>query len=369
VIAGVAGGLADRIGVSPLLVRLLFVVAALGAGAGLLLYLALWWLLPREDLPESGSEEFLRRFLRAPAWAGRIILIAGVAVVASQIAPDPYGSGWSPPLVIGAVLVAVGVALFRQDLVRDRGGDSALRPPVGPGQPPTASLDTDVLLDRPVEASVPGRDRPRRERSRLGVLTAGSSMIALSLAVLLDGVGAIRLDVGRFPALALVVVGAGLLVGAWWGRARGAIALGLVLLPIALVLSLIHQPFGGVIGSRALSPGRREPFPGSQEVLAGQLVVDLMRQDLARSTHVLEIEMGAGSVDVVVPIDVTLRLAAEVGMGALSVPGEREHVGVDLSRELTIPGRPGGGVLILTVDQGVGRVEVRRQEPLTVRSR
>ena len=112
IVAGVAGGVADALGVNPLWVRLAFLVLTLGAGAGVLLYLALWWLLPREDMQESGSEEFLRRFPKAPTWAGRVVLIVGVGVLASQIAPNPYQPHWSPPLVLGFVLIALGIALF-----------------------------------------------------------------------------------------------------------------------------------------------------------------------------------------------------------------------------------------------------------------
>lgn len=359
IVAGVAGGLADVLGVDPLWVRLGFLVLAFGAGAGVLLYLTLWWLLPREDMQESGSEEFLRRFPRAPAWAGRVLLIVGVAVLASQIAQSHDRPGWSAPLVLGFALVAFGVALFRRDLAREREGTDVATDPgtLGVSAP---ELLGPVVSSPAILARAPHRVRPPRERSRLGVLTAGAAMIVVSVAVLLDGLGAITLDVGRFPALALLVVGAGLLVSAWWGRARGAIGLGILILPVALVLSLIHFPFGGDIASRTLSPRRRDPFPASQQLLAGELFVDLTRADMAGSSRTLDVEMGAGSVQLVVPRDVTVQLIAEVGLGGLTVTDLPDRIGVDLSRDLTLRGRPGGGVLSLQVDQGIGRLDVIR---------
>lgn len=359
IVAGVAGGLADTLRVNPLWVRLAFLVLAFGAGAGVLLYLTMWWLLPREDLPESGSEEFLRRFPRAPAWAGRVVVIVGVGVLASQIAPSADHARWNPPLVLGFVLVAVGVALFRRDLSREREATTVDAIP-----PPATERGPEPALRRRSAAPPVARARAPRERSRLGVLTAGSAMIAVSVAVLLDGVGAITLDVGRFPALALVMLGAGLLVGAWWGRARGAIALGVMVLPVALVLSLIHMPFGGEIASRTLSPRRNDPFPVSQRLLAGELSLDLMRTDLVGSTHTLTIEMGAGAVHLVVPRDVTVHLLATVGMGGLRVMGHPDRVGIDLLRDVTLPGAPGGGRLFLRVDQGIGNVELYRPPPI-----
>jgi phage shock protein PspC (stress-responsive transcriptional regulator) len=47
-IAGVCAGLARRFGVSPTLVRVLFVVSIVLPGPQLLLYLALWLLMPAD---------------------------------------------------------------------------------------------------------------------------------------------------------------------------------------------------------------------------------------------------------------------------------------------------------------------------------
>ena len=47
VIAGVCAGLAERFGMSPGVVRLLFVVSCLLPGPQFVLYLALWVVMPR----------------------------------------------------------------------------------------------------------------------------------------------------------------------------------------------------------------------------------------------------------------------------------------------------------------------------------
>lgn len=48
VIAGVAAGLAHRYGLSPTLVRVLFVLSMLLPGPQILAYLALWIIMPKE---------------------------------------------------------------------------------------------------------------------------------------------------------------------------------------------------------------------------------------------------------------------------------------------------------------------------------
>lgn len=48
-IAGVCAGLARRFGLSPLVVRLLFVVSTIIPGPQFVIYLLLWILIPSED--------------------------------------------------------------------------------------------------------------------------------------------------------------------------------------------------------------------------------------------------------------------------------------------------------------------------------
>lgn len=47
-VAGVAAGLARRFGLSPSLVRILFVVSLILPGPQILVYLALWIIMPKE---------------------------------------------------------------------------------------------------------------------------------------------------------------------------------------------------------------------------------------------------------------------------------------------------------------------------------
>jgi phage shock protein C len=54
ILGGVAGGLANYLGVDPVLIRLAF-VALLFAGIGVLLYIVAWIIIPEE--PIDGSED------------------------------------------------------------------------------------------------------------------------------------------------------------------------------------------------------------------------------------------------------------------------------------------------------------------------
>ncbi|NPV67764.1 MAG: PspC domain-containing protein [Anaerolineae bacterium] len=53
VLGGVAAGLADYLNVDVTLVRVIFLLAALTEGAGVLIYLVLWLIMPEEETGEE----------------------------------------------------------------------------------------------------------------------------------------------------------------------------------------------------------------------------------------------------------------------------------------------------------------------------
>ena len=77
VIGGVAGGLGDYFHIDPLLIRIGFVGLILFGGAGVVLYLIAWLMVPAEGQNASIVEGIFRRLGLTP---GRIITIAVVAV-------------------------------------------------------------------------------------------------------------------------------------------------------------------------------------------------------------------------------------------------------------------------------------------------
>ncbi len=64
-LGGVCAGLGRYFGIDPTIVRLVFVLLAISGGSGVLLYLVLWIVIPREDLVQSQGpltgDEFGRR--------------------------------------------------------------------------------------------------------------------------------------------------------------------------------------------------------------------------------------------------------------------------------------------------------------------
>jgi phage shock protein C len=64
-IAGVCCGLADYFGVDPTLIRVIFVVLNVLGGAGIVLYLLLWLLMPAGDSSEAAGDDIIGSGLRS----------------------------------------------------------------------------------------------------------------------------------------------------------------------------------------------------------------------------------------------------------------------------------------------------------------
>jgi phage shock protein C len=103
-LGGVCGGLGKYLGFDPTIVRLVFLLLIFGTGWGVILYIALWILLPAEGAPEPGSGDM------GDQLAGRM---KGVGEDIRQAAqrPNPRAGLW-----FGAALILLGAFLFVQRL-------------------------------------------------------------------------------------------------------------------------------------------------------------------------------------------------------------------------------------------------------------
>lgn len=200
-VAGVCAGLAERLGVDPLLLRAAFVAATAAGGVGVVAYALLWFLLPavgEDRAPLRG----LRR--RAPgSWrtaAGVALLTLSGLLVLRQL-----GLWFSDAIVWPVVLAAFGVALAWR-LSGPRTDDAM----AGPGA---------------VDGDAPAAGDRRRElqgayRGGFGVaLIVGAALLFLYANGLLAGLGDLALTV-------LVVVAAVALILApfWWRLVRSLTA-------------------------------------------------------------------------------------------------------------------------------------------------
>ncbi|MFW6091170.1 MAG: PspC domain-containing protein [Actinomycetota bacterium] len=399
-VAGVLGGVAQRLRVDPLLLRIATVVLALFGGVGIVLYAIGWLLIPDEDADTSIAEQALSRSDGEPRDGTAVALAAGLLIVILIAAGSAFGSGFGTVLLVLAI-VGVILLLRRQDgggqpaqpagyggtseqaQPETDGGAAGQEPGAGTGDQPTAAGlapprgTTDAPYEPPPGAGWPEPDwmpaadddvygvpAPPREpapRSYLGPLTLSAVVVALGILAVNDATWA-TVPFSAYLATALAVVGLGLLAGAWFGRSRGLIVLGVVL-AVSLVPAAFADRYSWETGSYRVAPTSIDELPsGPQSYGVGSVVYDLSGLELedADSVH-LEITNGIGELRVIVPADADVTVNAETDVGGIEL-FKTWSGGPDSNREVTDLGAdgPGGGEITLELENGVGKVEVNR---------
>lgn len=174
-------------------------------------------------------------------------------------------------------------------------------------------------------------------------------------------------------AWGLVVLGLGLLVGTWWGRARSVSAVAVLTTLVLLSTVSYGVPLRGGVGERVWEPTSVAQVRPSYELAAGLLVLDLRALDVPAGTTVaVEATVAAGTVLVQLPADVGARVRGEAGLGEVDLPGQPVGSGTGpgsrtvsggLGVETSTVSRPRAaraGTVDLDLSVGVGTVEVRR---------
>lgn len=373
-LGGVAGGLADALGVDVVLVRLGFVVTAFFGGLGVIAYLLGWLLLPTAPAATSASAPGDRRQL-----LGYALVALGLLAVGGRLGWSFRGDGAFWPLVLIGVGVAVLWLRSRDDSVApppDRSPTS--RPPdavpmtttTTPAWPmstpeahtqPMAGQAGRAPVAPPPAAPLPAPPSPK-PRSVLGAVALSGLLVLVGAAWVLDASDVVALDLGVVAALALLLVGAALLVSAWYGRARGLIALGIVLMFVVGVLGLVDVPLRGGIGDPTYHPRTVAAVDRDYSLAIGNLSVDLRDVDFAGTTRRVHAQLGIGQLNVTVPTGVRVVLDAHAGVGGVTAFGDSSHECCPTDVHHVRPGVPGGGTVHLDADVGAGHVDITRRE-------
>ena len=192
-IGGVAAGVADHVGVDPLVVRLAFVVLTLASGAGLIFYMLAWLVLPARDATQSIAQRAMldRRTTGQAISVGLIVLGVLLGLRAAGVWFDD-SVVW--PVSLGAAGLAV---IWRQSGEDDRAPFLRLagRLPAGDGD-----------------------DALRQRRVALVRVGAGMGMVALGMGIFLASHGAFAAVGPALVATAVIVGGVALVFAPWWWR-------------------------------------------------------------------------------------------------------------------------------------------------------
>ena len=304
------------------------------------------------SMPSSGATAFMAT---APG-----------ATAPGSTTPGSTAPGSTALAATGAGSTAAGSQALGEGTGSTRAGATAPLPTT-PGVSPSTASAAPPWQGPPGSPPAPPQPplppAPPRERSMLGGLTISAVLLALGVLAAVDASGANPPD-GAYPALALTVIGIGLLVGAWRGRARGLVWVGLVLAVVTLVAA-VASPWQGRRDrddvDLFLRPTSVSELPANADYGAGQVRYDLRAVPFEGQSARMGAHIGFGEIVVTVPQDVDLTVHASTGVGAVELLGAGNG-GFGTDRTITDLGADGagGGTLELELQAGVGHLEVRR---------
>jgi hypothetical protein len=223
----------------------------------------------------------------------------------------------------------------------------------------------------PGPVAPPPPPKPPRERSQLAALTLSGAVLVAGVVVLLGLVnnGWTRLDTQAVLASVTIVIGAGLVAGAWYGRSRALIWLGALVALMLALTTAYDGPLDAGAGQRLWAPTSVSAVDSPYELGVGSAELDLTGLDPDGTTVDVDASVGIGELVVRVPESVDLRIDSHVGVGVSYLPDEspftNEENGVDVDRSTTVSGDPTAGsqrgTIVLDVKVGIGDLEVRRE--------
>lgn len=382
VLAGVAQGLANRFDIAPWVVRAVFILLAFGGGAGVALYAAGWFLIRAEGETESAAERVFAGASTSRSWIGIGLVFFAALILLDNFTFLSGGVVWAVGLLI------VGLLLYTGDLPRlinrseEQGGKQNPDDKEGVQQMTTSDTRVSATTETPTQATTPpsggtvGGDVPPtptptppilppaahkpREYSFLGRLTIGFMLLGLGVLALLDNLPGVTIEPEprHYMALAVTILGVGLLVGAFAGRARWLILVGVIMVPTMLFSPVFEYEWTSESFDRAVAPESFTDLDEAYSLELGNLYIDLTDLPWEGQTIELSVSVDAGNVEIRLPQGVGLTGSAEVSVGRVAGPG-RESSGLgNPALMFNTPGPRGTVNLDARVD--IGNIEISR---------
>ncbi len=330
-IAGVCGGVGRALNIDPVLIRVVIAVLAVAGGAGIPLYIAAWVLMPEEGSDTSAAQEVLGRRARPDhPWLWPVVVGVGVFVaigISSSLKVWPFS--FPGPLV--AILLIWFLVVRKKH--RRRGGHghphrgqyragvqdtpTPAAPQTGPSYPtgPASSATTqtpqDTVSDGPVwteddplglYVDEPPAVQPRMQRPVQARRNGWLKPVVATAAVLAI---VIAWNTGQSApaafAIGLGTLGLGMVAGAFVGRTRGLLPLGLVMV-VAIALTSVFNSVPE-FGDKQFTPtGNISATDTDYRIGVGSLKVDLTRVRIDDDATV-RVHADLGEIEVVLPAD------------------------------------------------------------------
>ncbi|HEY2878038.1 PspC domain-containing protein [Nocardioides sp.] len=346
-VAGVAGGLARHLDIDPVILRVAFVVLTFFGGVGLLLYVALWLLLP-----EDGSD-WAKIKLDRRSRTVALVVVGALALLLLVQHGWWGGGGW---LFVCLVVVAAAVVVSTQLPHRGDGPPATYQGAVPPTTtPPTATPP-------PPSYVVPEQPRPVNPRKKGPILfwfALAVMAVALGVLGIADLAGA---DVApsAYPATVLGLSAVSLLIGAFFGRAGGIILVGLVAYAVTAGLTIADRWDVDRTVARPTTPAEVQ---SSYRMDSGELVVDLAGiSPQALDGREIHVSGDIGHLDIRVPEGLNVDAHLDIdGPGGMNAFGQDEG---GFGHEMDTHHVVGADAPTLTIDAqlDIGGIDLHTEE-------
>lgn len=371
-LAGVAQGIADNFGISEWIPRVVFIVTTFMGGLGLALYAAGWFFIRSEDEPESIADRFFAGAGTSRSWIGvGLMVLAGVIILSNLT----FLSGeviWAGAFLVVGLLLYLGYIPTRD--TDDSESASASKegvqqmtttqtPETEGGETPTGDSPAGASTPPPPAPATTPPDLPPakpRQRSILGRLTIGVTLLGLGVMAILDNIEAVPMDAEprHYLALAVTIVGVGLLVGSIAGRARWLILLGVIMVPTLMFSPVFELDWQAEAFERRVAPSTFDGLEQSYEVDWGSLEIDLRELPWDGEEIVIDANVDVGQIEIFVPDGVGVVGSSSVDIGQVTGLGQSRGGLGDLRLVWDEPGDE--GTILLDADVNIGQIDINR---------
>lgn len=343
-VAGVCSGVARYLNVDPVVLRILVAAFTIVGGAGLIMYLAAWFLLPSDDADKSVAAHWFK--LDENEESVRIVGLVVAAVIAVAGGTGMVGGAWDTPLSWFALVALGALYIF---VIRPRQKQ----------RKPEESLHTFAPGSTVAKPQATVREPRDPWSPTLTLVTIFTSVaVAGTLALYATQNPEASISFAAYVMAVLVVVGLGLVVGAWFGNGGILIGIGAVLAVMLAVSSAI--PTAG-IGNRTYRPVDSQSVSADYRLGVGQLTVDLT--DVADPARLagerIDITNSVGRTEVIVPDGLNVEVVASITGGEIRLFNRKEN-GDDIMMRYP-PEDPTAPTTTIVVHNTFGDIEVIRQ--------
>lgn len=369
-LAGVSQGLANRYGVHVWLIRALFIVTAFAGGLGVALYVAGWALVRSEEESETPAERFFAGANSKGSWLGIVLITLAALIVLGNF------SFFSGEVLVAVALLAIGVLMYTGHIPGPRASNpegSGTDDKEGVQQMTTTRtvVPETATGDSPAGGSTPPPAQPTptppdlppakpRDKSILGRLTVGVLLLGLGVLAMLDNIDGISIDAEprHYMALAVTILGAGLLVGSVAGRARWLIVVGAILVPTLMFSPAFEYDWNRDEFDLVTRPTTFADLENTYSIDVGRLEIDLSRLPWDGQEVVLNADVDLGELVIRIPDDVGIVGQADLNIGSVNT-SDRANAGLGDPRIDFNESGPLGTVM-LDAHVDIGNIEIRR---------